>query len=154
MDVKQINPALSSAINILTTMAGISPEIGKPSIKSDQSTTAVVTGIIDLTGNDTRGSLAISFSKPVALEIAKNMLGDEISEINGEIEDMVGEITNMMAGGAKVLYQEQGLDFDMDTPVVISGENHQINHNIEGTTILMPFTTNAGDFFIEACFQN
>jgi len=48
MDVNQINPALSSIVNVLTTMASITPTIGKPSIKKDDISLGVVTGIIDL----------------------------------------------------------------------------------------------------------
>ena len=72
MDVNNINPALSSIVNVLTTMAGITPTIGKPSIKKDEKALGVVTGLIDLVGKDATGSLAISFSKPVALEKDRN----------------------------------------------------------------------------------
>ena len=140
MDVNHINPALSSIVNVLTTMASITP--------------TVVTGIIDLVGKKANGSLAISFSKPVALEIAKNMLRVETDVIDEMIEDLVGEMANMVAGGAKAIYDEQGIDFELTLPKVLTGENHQIKHSFIGTTILLPFTTNAGEFYVEACFGN
>lgn len=154
MDVKHLNPALQSVVNVLSTMAGITPTIGKPTIKEDNNAPGVVTGLIDMAGKQTQGSLAISFSEPVALEIAEKMLGLNVSQIDAEIEDMVGEMANMMAGGAKAIYEEQGLDFDLTRPEVISGENHEVNHRVDGTTILLPFTTETGQFYIEACFSS
>ena len=153
MDVNNINPALSSIVNVLTTMAGITPTIGKPSIKKDEKALGVVTGLIDLVGKDATGSLAISFSKPVALEIAHNMLRMETDVIDDMVKDLVGEIANMVAGGAKAIYDQQGINFELTLPTVLAGENHQIIHSFKGTTILLPFTTSAGDFYIEACFS-
>ena len=152
MDVNHINPALSSIINVLTTMASITPTIGKPSIKKDDVSLGVVTGIIDLVGKDANGSLAISFSKPVALELAQNMLRIETDVVDEMIEDLIGEMANMVAGGAKAIYDEQGIDFELTLPKVLTGENHPIKHSFIGTTILLPFTTNAGEFYVEACF--
>ena len=153
MDANHINPALQSVVNVLTTMAGITPIIGKPSIKTDQKAPGVVTGLIDLVGAETTGSLAISFSKPVALEIANKMLRLETDEVDEMVEDLVGEMANMMAGGAKAIYQEQGYDFELTLPSVLSGENHLVKHSVSGTTILLPFTTDSGEFYVEACFN-
>lgn len=153
MDVKYINPALDSIVNVLTTMAGITPVIGRPSIKKNQNAPGIVTGLIDMVGKETTGSLAISFSKPVALELAKNMLRVETDVIDEMIEDLVGEMANMMAGGAKAIFEQQGYDFNLTLPTVLAGENHQVKHSVEGTTILLPFTTNAGEFYVEACFN-
>lgn len=153
MDVKYINPALDSIVNVLTTMAGITPVIGKPSIKKNQNAPGIITGLIDLKGKETTGSLAISFSKPVALELAKNMLRIETDVIDDMIEDLVGEMANMMAGGAKAIFEQQGYDFNLTLPTVLAGENHQVKHSVEGTTILLPFSTNAGEFYVEACFS-
>jgi chemotaxis protein CheX len=153
MDVNNINPALTSLVNVLTTMANITPSIGKPSIKKDENAPGVVTGLIDLVGKETTGSLAISFSKPVALEIAKNMLQIETDVVNDMVQDLVGELANMVAGGAKAIYNEQGINFELTLPKVLVGDNHQIVHSFKGTTILLPFTTDAGEFYIEACFS-
>ena len=134
-------------------MAGITPVIGKPSIKKDEKALGIVTGLIDLVGKEVTGSLAISFSKPVALEIARNMLRLETDVVDDMVEDLVGEIANMMAGGAKAIYDQQGINFELTLPTVVAGENHLIKHSFKGTTIVLPFTTNVGNFYVEACFS-
>lgn len=153
MDANHLNPALDSIVNVLTTMAGITPTIGKPSIKNNQTAPGVITGLIDLVSKDTTGSLAISFSKPVALELASKMLRIDTDVVDEMVEDLVGEMANMMAGGAKAIYHEQGYDFELTLPKVVAGENHQVKHSVEGTTILLPFNTESGEFYVEACFN-
>jgi chemotaxis protein CheX len=66
---------------------------------------------------------------------------------------MVGEITNMVTGGAKRILAESGFDFDMATPVVVSGKGHTIRHKCEGSIIIMPFASQWGNAFIEICFE-
>ena len=97
--------------------------------------------------------MAISFSKNAILEIMSGMLGEPFTEINHEVTDCVGEITNMVAGGAKKIMMEKGLDFGMATPVVVCGKNHEIIHQITETKIVIPFDTETGSFVVEICFQ-
>ena len=134
-------------------MANLQPTAGKPALKSDDHAQGVVTGIIDLKGKETSGSVAISFSKPVVLDIAKRMLRMETTEVNDMVKDLVGEIANMMAGGAKAILQDKGFDFDLTLPSVFAGEGHQVKHSVQGPIIVLPFNTDSGDFFVEMCFK-
>ena len=83
----------------------------------------------------------------------ERMLGERPDDINEEVTDMVGEITNMVTGGAKNLLGEKGYDFAMATPIVVSGKNHTITHKSDGKKILMPFTSDAGNANIEVSFD-
>ena len=152
MDVKFINPVLDAIVNVLETMAQIKPQIGTPRIKTNNKALGVVTGVIAMKGAQTTGSIAISFSKTVALDIATRMLRMDFKQVDELVEDLVGEISNMVAGGAKAKLEERGYDFDLTLPQVITGEDQLINHNVDGPTILLPFKTECGDFYIEMCF--
>jgi chemotaxis protein CheX len=81
------------------------------------------------------------------------MLGEEVTSIDDTVTDMVGEITNMVTGGAKRLLSEQGYRFDMAIPSVVSGKNHIIHHKSKAPIVVVPFNTQAGNFFIEICFE-
>jgi chemotaxis protein CheX len=153
MDVRFVNPVLDSITNVLSTMANMQPKAGNPALKTDDRAHGVVTGIIDLKGEQATGSVAISFSKSVALDIAKRMLRMETEELNDMVKDLVGEIANMMAGGAKARLQDKGFDFDLTLPSVLAGEGHQVKHSVNGSTIILPFHTDSGDFFVEICFK-
>jgi chemotaxis protein CheX len=153
MKVEFINPFLSSILNVLKTMAMLEAQPDKPALKTSEESFGDVTGLMGMAGKQTKGTLAITFTEPVILEIAKRMLGEEENKINDTVTDLVGEITNMVTGGAKKILSEKGYRFDMAIPSVIAGKDHVIHHKSKAPIIVVPFHTEAGDFFIEICFE-
>ncbi|MCW3171382.1 chemotaxis protein CheX [Shewanella subflava] len=154
MNVEFINPFLVSLVNVISTMATMDLKPGKPQLKSHDIAKGDVSGLIGMVGPKTKGSLSITFDEPLILEIMNKMLGEKPASINEEISDLVGEITNMVTGGAKNLLSDKGYDFNMATPVVVSGKNHTISHKSKGKKILMPFSHEHGMAFIEICFED
>ena len=153
MKVEFINPFLDSLLNVLETMASTKLKPGKPSLKRNEKAHGDVSGLIGMVGIETKGSLSISFDEKLALSIMQGMLGENPGKINEEVTDMVGEITNMVAGGAKNLLGQKGYEFDMATPIVVSGPNHTISHRTDGPKIMIPFTNENGRAVIEICFD-
>ncbi|MEE8059386.1 MAG: chemotaxis protein CheX [Pseudomonadales bacterium] len=153
MNVKYINPLLESTINVLSTMAMVEATPGKPSIKNGSKPLGAITGMIDLSGKQVHGSLAISFSTLAILHITKKMLSETVDSIDDTVVDVVGEIINMITGSAKRIYSEEGMDFELTLPTVIVGTDKPINHSVQGNPILLPFTTEAGEFYLEFAFS-
>ncbi|WP_434939190.1 chemotaxis protein CheX [Shewanella sp. HL-SH8] len=153
MNVEFINPFLVSLVNVISTMAMMDLKPGKPQLKNHDLAKGDVSGLIGMVGPKTKGSLSITFEEPLILEIMNKMLGEKPSGINADITDLVGEITNMVTGGAKNLLSSKGYDFDMATPAVVSGKNHTISHQAKGKKIMMPFSHEYGMAFIEICFE-
>ena len=153
MRAEFVNPFLMSLINVMNTMAQLELKPGAPRKKSDALARGDVSGLIGLVGPQTRGSFSFSFEKSLALEVMRRMLGEAPTSINEEVTDMVGEITNMVTGGAKRMLAEKGYEFDMATPVVVSGTNHTITHKADSTKLLMPFESEFGKATIEICFE-
>lgn len=140
-------------LNVLSTMARIDAKPGKPALKNTQAAPGIVTGYMTMESPQAKGSMAISFSKSAIIGITQNMLGETHEEIDDAIKDMTGELANMAVGGAKNILIEQGYDFDMSLPSVFIGDDHEIKHLEEGApTIIMPFDTDSGKFYIEVCF--
>jgi chemotaxis protein CheX len=83
----------------------------------------------------------------------QKMLGEKPDSIDSDVQDMVGEITNMICGGAKNELGQKGYDFGMATPVVVSGKNHTINHQVDGKKMEMPFSHATGMLYLEMCFN-
>lgn len=150
-----INPFLHAMVNVLSTMANYQPQVGKPIKKEadDNLARGVVSGFIDLMGEQTAGSMAISFSKEVALDLVERMLGDKLTEVDETVRDLVGELTNMVSGGAKKTLSEKGFNFYLSQPVTFEGETHQILHNVYGPKIIIPFSVESGEFVVEVCFR-
>lgn len=153
MKAEYINPFLQATINVLSTMAMITPKAGKPILKEGSVSKGDVTGIIGLTG-DAEGSLAVSFSESCALKIVENMVGERYEELTDEVADAVGELTNMISGDARSQLQKMGMDVTAALPTVVRGKGHTVKHIVQGAaTILIPFQTEHGDFYVEASFS-
>ncbi len=152
MNVKFINPFLDATLYVLKTMASIEPVPGKPYLKKDNLARGDVSGIIGFTGAVT-GSMALSFSERCILNIVSNILGETMREINGEIEDAVGEITNMVSGVARKDLESLGLSISAAIPTVISGKNHSISHIVSAPSIIIPFETQEGPFVVDVSIK-
>jgi len=150
MDVRFINAFLEGTLNVLQTMAFVEPKPGKPYLKKDSLASGDVSGIIGLTGSAT-GSMALSFSENAIFKIVSNMIGEEIKEVNGDITDAVGEITNMVSGAARKKLESFGLTVTAAIPTVVSGKMHSIKHVLGGPSIIIPFEIEEGSFVVDIC---
>ncbi|MEA1867504.1 MAG: chemotaxis protein CheX [Thermodesulfobacteriota bacterium] len=150
MDVRFINPFLEATIDVLKTMAFVESRPGKPYLKKDDLAKGDVSGIIGFTGAAT-GSMALSFSEKCILKIVSNMLGEESKEINDDIKDAVGELTNMVSGAARKNLEPIGLSLSAAIPTVVAGKGHSVSHVMGGPSIIIPFETEQGPFFVDVC---
>lgn len=152
MNVEFINPFLSSMLNVMSTMAQMELTPEKPKLKQGEVAKGDVSGLIGMVSDQAKGSLSITFEGSLAIATMKSMVGEGPDVINEEITDLVGEITNMVTGGAKRMLSEKGFEFDMATPMVVSGTNHTINHKSEGPVVIIPLSSPHGKAYIEFSF--
>jgi chemotaxis protein CheX len=153
MNVEYINPFLKATVNVIKTMAFTEITPGKPFLKKDNLAGGDVSGIIGITG-DTEGSLSLSFPEPCICLVVSNMFGEPIQAIDNEVEDAVGELTNMISGDARRELAEKGIMLQGGIPTVISGKNHTVRHMTSGPVVAIPFTTEAGPFIVEVGFRD
>ena len=153
MDVKFINPFMYGTMEVMEKMAFIKPVAGKPFAKVNDAACGDVSGIIGMTG-DATGSLAMSFSESCIINIVSKMLGEPITEINREVLDAVGELTNMISGSSRKLMEKDDLRVFAAIPTIVFGRAHTIYHVIKGPSIVIPFQTEAGQFVIDVCLKS
>jgi chemotaxis protein CheX len=153
MDVKFINPFLDSTIDVLKKMAMIKPVAGKPYLKTDDTACGDVSGIIGMTG-DAVGSLALTFNEECIIHIANKVLGENHTELNREVLDAVGELTNIISGAARKLMEKDNLKVFAAIPTIVFGKAHTIRHIIKGPSIVIPFQTEKGSFVIDISLQS
>ncbi len=153
MDVKLVNPFIEGAINVLRTMASVEASPGKPYLKRDQKATGDVSAVIGLTG-EASGTISISFPEKSITAIVSRMFGEEITKLDGEVSDAVGEIANMISGQARRELEKMGKLIHGAIPSVIVGKNHEVRHISNHPIIAVPFETEDGGFTIEVCMEN
>ena len=152
MDVKFINPFINATINVLETMAFMKVTAGRPYLKKGNMAVGDVSGVLGLTGS-ANGTIAVTFEERCILAVVSDMFGETMSELNADIADAVGELTNMISGQARRELEEMGKTFKSAIPSVITGRNHSIIHYTQGPKIAIPFNTDKGNFTIEVCFE-
>lgn len=155
MDVQFLNPVLSALVDVLMTMAEMEVKPGRPRVKKHNEAvdTNSVTGLMNIAGTDAAASIAITFPESVALAIAQKIMRQEKTKLDGMVIDMVGELANMVMGGARQQMEEKGYRFEMSLPTVIIGNDYLIAHRTQAPILQVPFKTASGLFSIEASFE-
>ncbi len=151
MDVKIINPFLAAAMHVLQTMAQVDAKPGKPFLKKDDLAIGDVSAIIGITGA-AQGSMALIFTEQCIKDIASNLLGEPFTELNHEVRDAVGELTNMICGDARRRLAEDGFILQAGIPTLVEGKGHMIKHIADGPCLAVPFETSQGGFMVEVAF--
>ncbi len=152
MNTVILDALVDSLRSIFETMLDTKVEMGEPFPKPDNAVQSGVSAVIGMDAADTRGSVAISLPMPALNEISRKLLGEEITTIDQEAAGLAGELSNMLAGSAKRILSEQGMDFDMQTPRMMHGDGHEIEHHHDGQTMMLPVSMNGHQFFVELNF--
>jgi chemotaxis protein CheX len=155
MDVQFINPVLKALTEVLATMARMEVKPGKVVRKErdDPVSGKNVTGLMSMANDEAIASIALTFSEPVILEIANKMLPEPKHSVDGMVIDLVGELANMVMGGAKRNLEEEGYAFNLSLPTVIMGSDYLIAHRTRAPILVLPFRTLQGEFFVEASYE-
>ena len=153
MNVEFINPFITATVNVMTTMAFLTPERGKPQLKSNEiQTGADISGVIGI-ADGANGWVAIGLSKQLALKLTENMLGVKKQYIDADVRDATGEIVNMIAGGAKAELAQKGYTFKIAIPTVVVGDNHELGQMKGCNYIVIPFVADGCEFFVSVCIE-
>ena len=137
-----------AALEVFATMIFIDISPGAVLSDKDDAVDSNLTSMIGLAG-ELRGVLAVHCSEKAAKGITGAMLGMEIEEMDEDVKDAIGEITNMVAGGLKTAWASDGIDVELAIPTTVIGKSIRTSGLAGGTRFIIPFNTPAGDFGIE-----
>jgi chemotaxis protein CheX len=149
MRVEYINPFISSLANAFLTMLGCQVRRGAVSLKDGNSPKYEISGVVGFSGRAI-GTVVLSLSEAVALKATSTMLLCETTSVNADVVDAVGELTNMVAGGAKAKLEDYRLAVSL--PSVITGRNHEVRFPSNVIPICVPFETAWGPLALEVGF--
>ncbi len=149
MDIKYINPFIKAVQNVFKTMIDVPFKLGTPYLKKDPLPPNEISAIIGLSGSVT-GCVVINMSKAIAFELVSALVGDEVTELDDDCTDAIGEIANMIAGNAKTDFP--GENNSISVPSVIIGQ-HEVSYPTGLPIICIPGETNTGPFVIEVALK-
>ncbi len=110
--------------------------------------TDTITAMIGLAGTH-RGVLAVHFPYVVAMAITSSFLMMDVTEMNEDVHDAMGEIANMLGGNVKTILSEKGRDIDLSMPSTISGSEYSFQSDKDVDKVIIKFGTEKGSFMVE-----
>jgi chemotaxis protein CheX len=149
VDIKYINPFINAVKNLFETMIDIPFKLGKPSLKKGSLPDYEISSIIGLSGTVT-GCVVINLSKDIALQLVSALIGDEVTELDDDCTDAIGEIANIIAGNAKTDFPSEGTSISV--PSVVVGK-HKVSYPSGLPIIAIPCITDKGELVIEIALK-
>ena len=101
---------------MLSMKTQVLPKAGLPQFEDR------VTGSVAFAGDHVNGAVYLHLGTPFAGQVAAAMLGlgpEDLGE--AEVNDVVGEVTNMLTGGLKSWLCDSGAECAVSTPAIIRG---------------------------------
>ena len=153
MKVEVLNSFITATLEVLRTMAGVEPRRGAPRLKGSQDVSYDVSGVVGITGQ-VQGFVVLSFRQSAAQYVVGSFLGEPVNRLDDQVVDAVGELANIVAGGAKRVLAEAGCDMKISIPTVIVGKNHIVARPNKVPCFEIPFETDHGPFSVELCLKS
>jgi chemotaxis protein CheX len=146
----RINPALivpfvNSVRSVFQTMVKVETTVNRPHLKTDATPSYDVSSIIGFTG-DVIGNVVISLQLAAAKHLVAAFAGMQMEPGTPDFADAIGELANMIAGGAK---KHLGTAASITVPTVIIGSGHQIARLSDVPCLVIPCQTPVGNFAVE-----
>ncbi len=113
------------AVQTLNTMAMLELECVSATPVDCFEDTLDFTATLGLCG-DNEGLLVVSVGKSLLTSVVAAMLGEDESEVAGDLVDGAGELANMIGGAAKGVLGAADYHFDVSIPAVIAGDKNVV----------------------------
>ncbi len=134
--------------DVFSTMVMMEVEDGPPVVGKGGEISSNISSMLGL-GGGVRGILAIHCPAGTARGITAGFLGMEVEELNDDVKDAMGELTNMVAGNLKVFFSNFDIDIKLAIPTSVIGESYHTSGLFGASRIVVPFVCANGPFWIE-----
>jgi chemotaxis protein CheX len=149
INVKLIVPFINSVRSVFSKMLNTTVTVERPAEKLLPVPLYDVSAIIGFSG-EIAGSVVVSFPKSTAVKSVAAFAGMEIAPDGPDFADAIGELTNMIAGGAK---KDLGVNAGITCPSVIIGAGHAIARLRDVPCLVIPCNSALGAFCIEVSIK-
>ncbi len=140
--------------HVLGSMTQSIPEPGDAFIKDNYEAYGDISSIVTVHDAEKRiASISFTMSQEAALSMAQDTLG-ELEDPETDVQEMVGEMMNILSGDARRRLSEQGLTLSGSTPTMLLGAGHKIVHPCGEKTTAIPFTLPMGFCVVEFNFES
>lgn len=150
-----LNPILASTRAVFESMLGCVPQRTALTLNTRATTSYDISGVIGITGS-AAGTIVFSLSAAVAAAAYERLTGQPLDEVpsderDARLSDVVGELTNMIAGGAKARLQQMSLSLSI--PNIACGKGHVVRFPTSIVPMSLAFESEIGPFSVDFGFS-
>jgi chemotaxis protein CheX len=134
--------------DVFTTMVGVEDLLHLP-LQVDPKThfSECITAMVGFAGLF-NGLVSLHVPQKLALSFTSSMIGMDVTELNEDVNDALGEIANMIAGSFKHHLSKDGHEVRLSTPSVVTGKEYVISSGTLANTLTLLFDSNEEWFMI------
>ena len=134
--------------DVFTTMVGVEDLLHLP-LQVDPKThfNDCISAMVGFAGLF-NGLVSLHVPQGLALSFASCMIGMEISELNEDVNDALGEIANMIAGSFKHRLTKDGHEVRLSIPSIVAGKEYVISSGSQANTLTLLFDASDEWFMI------
>ncbi|MBN1396157.1 MAG: chemotaxis protein CheX [Pirellulales bacterium] len=147
MSPKYLEHFLTAAVSTFDIMLGCALTPREAIVKKEIQPEYEVSGVIGLSSKKAKGTVVLSLCHEAALSVSEALLGERPTDIDGDVVDAVGELTNIIAGAAKAKMEHLSLDISLPTTIV--GKQHVMGFPHKAVSVCVPYESPWGDVAIE-----
>lgn len=152
-EAELIKSLIKDVQDVFITMVGVEELMHLP-VQVDITThfTECLTAMVGLAGTY-NGLVSVHIPWPLAISFTSLMLGMEVSDINDDVNDAMGEIANMIAGSFKQHLSKGGSDIQLSTPSVVNGSDYVVSSGNNLENITLKFATGEEWFLVSLSIE-
>ncbi len=142
MRVQIVNRYVQAALDVISKETGAEAKRGGLLLEGNPYTTEDVTAVVGISGSLT-GSIYLSMTEPTALKIIGSIIGQETTELDELGQSGIAEIANVIAGTAGIELAEEGIDTQINPPLILVGRGARLS-TVEIQRLVVPLETTHG----------
>lgn len=150
LDPIYVTAFIEATQNVFQTMVHQAVSCGKPLPGRLPHLDNDVSAIIGMTG-DVVGTVVLSLPAATASKIVELFVGSPIDIKNDDFADAVGELVNMICGGAKAKFG--GQEIRISCPSVVIGQGHSVQQPSDSVCISIPCESSCGGFSVDVSMK-
>ncbi len=148
MIAEYVDHFVIATTDVFRTMLNCVPKLGdlRWSAEDDEGLGPFhVSAIIGLIGT-VKGTIEMSFSEDTAIAICNKLVAGDNTKLNADVVDALGEMVNMVTGGAKAKFVGERMSTSL--PSVVKGRNYTIKHPSGSRSVDIPFESELGNLLV------
>ncbi len=127
MQARSVSDSIEKAVKeVIGTYLKKDPILKDAKVKKEDKGLKDISVIIGLASEKLEGVFIVSYDKEIIFDFMKEVLNEDANEINKDVIDASGELTNQICGVFRREFEKAGISLQGSTPSIVTGENHRI----------------------------